>query len=63
MHDGSQKTLEEVVDYYDKGGHPNVGLSEKIKQLKLTAQDKKDLVEFMEALTGDLPKVNSERLP
>lgn len=63
MHDGSQKTLEEVVDYYDKGGHPNVGLSDKIKQLKLTAQDKKDLVEFMKALTGDLPKVNSERLP
>ena len=23
MHDGSQKTLEEVVEWYAKGGHPN----------------------------------------
>ncbi len=33
MHDGSQKTLEEVVDWYAKGGHPNPHLDEKIKKL------------------------------
>jgi cytochrome c peroxidase len=63
MHDGSQKTLEEVVEWYDKGGHPNQWLDEKIKPLKLTAEDKADLVAFMMALTGPLPKVEAERLP
>ena len=63
MHDGSQKTLEEVVEWYDKGGHPNPQLDEKIKKLNLTAQDKADLVAFMKALTGELPKVERGRLP
>jgi len=63
MHDGSQKTLEEVVEWYDKGGHPNQWLDEKIKPLKLTAEEKADLVEFMKALTGPLPEVESGRLP
>jgi cytochrome c peroxidase len=63
MHDGSQKTLLEVVEWYAKGGHPNPNLSDKIQKLELTQQDKEDLVAFMEALTGPLPKVESERLP
>jgi len=52
MHDGSLKTLEEVVEYYDKGGIPNKNLDERIKKLNLTAQDKTDLVAFMKALSG-----------
>ena len=63
MHDGSQATLEEVVEWYDKGGHPNPHLSDKIKKLNLTAQEKKDLVEYMKSLTGELPKVAAGRLP
>lgn len=63
MHDGSQKTLEEVVEWYAKGGHPNPHLSDKIKKLELTDQDKKDLVEFMKACTGDFPTVQTGRLP
>jgi len=63
MHDGSQKTLEEVVEWYAKGGHPNKWLSDKIKKLDLSAQDKADLVAFMKACTGEFPKVNSARLP
>ena len=59
MHDGSQKTLAEVVEWYDKGGHPNANLDPKIKPLNLTDQEKADLVAFMEALTGDLPKVET----
>jgi cytochrome c peroxidase len=63
MHDGSQKTLEEVVEWYAKGGHPNQWLSEKVKKLDLTDQDKADLVAFMkEGLTGELPKVEEGRL-
>ena len=64
MHDGSQKTLEEVVEWYAKGGHANDFLSDKIKKLDLTDQDKSDLVAFMsEGLTSDLPPVEPGRLP
>ena len=63
MHDGSLATLEEVVEWYDKGGHVNPNLSDKIKPLKLTAQEKADLVAFMRACTGPLPAVETGRLP
>jgi cytochrome c peroxidase len=63
MHDGSLATLEEVVEWYDKGGHPNANLSDKIKPLKLTAQEKADLVAFMRACTGPTPAVETGRLP
>ena len=53
MHDGSLKTLEEVVDFYDKGGRPNKNLDERMKKLNLTAVEKKDLVEFLKALSGE----------
>jgi cytochrome c peroxidase len=53
MHDGSLKTLEEVVDFYDKGGRPNKNLDDKIKKLNLTDGDKKDLVAFLKALSGE----------
>jgi cytochrome c peroxidase len=90
MHDGSEKTLEEVVEFYDKGGNPNRYLDIKMRDenaekafrlarkqgkeyggqvkvhlfgpddmpiaplpLKLTDQEKKDLVLFMRALQGD----------
>ncbi|HMO86502.1 MAG TPA: cytochrome c peroxidase, partial [Lacipirellulaceae bacterium] len=64
MHDGSQATLEEVVEWYVKGGHPNPWLDEKVKKLDLTDQDKADLVAFMaEGLLGELPVVERGRLP
>ncbi|KAA5545172.1 c-type cytochrome [Roseiconus nitratireducens] len=64
MHDGSQKTLEEVVEWYDKGGHKNPWLSDKMKPLNLTDQEKADLVAFMkEGLTGSFPKLETGRLP
>jgi cytochrome c peroxidase len=53
MHDGSLKTLEEVVDFYDKGGIKNKNLDPAIKPLHLTEQEKKDLVAFLRALSGD----------
>ncbi|MFN0053042.1 MAG: cytochrome-c peroxidase [Planctomycetales bacterium] len=53
MHDGSLKTLEEVVEHYDKGGIKNPHLDQRMKPLKLSAQDKKDLVAFMKALSGE----------
>ncbi len=53
MHDGSLKTLEEVVEFYDEGGIKNKNLDENIKLLKLTERDEKDLVAFLKALDGE----------
>lgn len=53
MHDGRFKTLEEVVDHYDKGGIKNPYLDERMKPLKLSKQDKSDLVAFLKALSGE----------
>ena len=53
MHDGSQRTLEEVIKFYDKGGEDNPYLDGGIRPLKLTAQEQTDLVEFLKALTSD----------
>ncbi len=53
MHDGSLATLEDVVEYYNKGGLPNPNLDQRMKKLDLTEQDKKDLVEFLKALSGE----------
>ena len=52
MHDGSLKTLEEVVDLYNKGGEKNPFLDGGIRPLDLTDQEKADLVEFMKSLTS-----------
>ncbi len=52
MHDGSLKTLEEVVEFYDRGGEANDFLDGGIRPLRLTEQEKKDLVEFLESLTS-----------
>lgn len=53
MHDGSLKTLEDVVDYYDKGGVPNKNLDSNIRKLNLSDPEKKDLVAFLKALSGE----------
>lgn len=53
MHDGSQATLEEVIDFYNQGGHRSPWLSPDIKPLNLTPEEKKDLIAFLRALDGD----------
>lgn len=53
MHDGRFATLEEVINFYDQGGIMNPHLSNLIIPLGLTAQEKKDLVEYMRALDGE----------
>lgn len=58
MHDGSLKTLKDVVDFYDNGGRVKESdalsgfLSGGIKPLGLSNKEKKDLVAFLEALTS-----------
>ena len=62
MHDGSLATLEDVVEHYDKGGNPNPAIDSDMKKLGLTAQEKKDVVAFMKALSGETKKLD-ELLP
>ena len=50
MHDGSLKTLEDVVEFYDKGGTPNPHLDASLKPLGLTTEEKKSIVAFLKAL-------------
>ncbi len=56
MHDGSLKTLKDVVDFYDGGGSANPQLDPEIKELKLNERERADLVAFLESLTGGKPK-------
>jgi cytochrome c peroxidase len=56
MHDGSLKTLKDVVDFYAGGGTSNPQLDKEIKELQLTGQEKADLIAFLESLTGGKPK-------
>ncbi len=53
MHNGSLATLGEVVDFYNRGGFPHEGIDPRIQPLGLSEQEKADLVEFLESLTGD----------
>ncbi len=63
MHDGSEDTLEKVVDFYDRGGNPNPQLDRDIVKLNLTSQDKADLVAFMKSLSGKPREVKLPTLP
>ena len=53
MHDGSLKTLDEVVEFYDRGGIPNPHLDANIRPLHLSGQQKHDLVAFLKSLSGE----------
>ena len=64
MHNGSEATLEEVVELYDRGGDiRRPSLSPEIKPLNLTAQQKQDLVAFMRTLTSKDKPVEIPVLP
>ncbi|HEY2413463.1 MAG TPA: cytochrome c peroxidase [Pirellulaceae bacterium] len=65
MHDGSLKTLEDVVEHYDKGGVPNAQLDEEIFPLKLSATEKSDLLTFMKEglASSDYPDIAPPELP
>lgn len=53
MHNGMINTLDEVVEFYNLGGGQDSHKSEMMKPLKLTKDEKKDLVSFLQALSGD----------
>jgi cytochrome c peroxidase len=60
MHDGSVKTLRDVVEFYNKGGAPDDPLlDEKMKPLNLSDDEVGFLVDFLKALSGDGPAAHN----
>lgn len=53
MHDGRFKTLEDVVNFYNKGGVKNPHQDELILPLELTDEEKANLVAFLRTLSGE----------
>lgn len=64
MHDGSENTLMDVIEFYNRGGNKNPNLSAGVEPLNLTEQEKVDLRNFLLALTGPVTNADPpERLP
>ncbi|MBF0623175.1 MAG: photosynthetic protein synthase I [Magnetococcales bacterium] len=59
MHNGMLATLDKVVDFYDKGGGPG----SELKPLGLSGAEKKQLVAFLESLSGDPVVVEAPAMP
>ncbi len=53
MHNGVFSDLDEVINFYDKGGFENELLSPMIKKLNLTNDEKINLKAFLESLVGE----------
>ena len=53
MHNGSIKTLLDVVRFYNRGGEKNPNVDEKMRVLNLNEKEMSELVEFMRSLTSD----------
>lgn len=51
MHDGSIETLEEVVEFYRRGGNKNDHLSERMRPVRLSDEEARQLVTFLKALS------------
>ena len=62
MHNGVYRTLDAVVDFYNRGGGAGIGIQLENQTLppeplQLTARERRALVRFMEALTDTVPQV------
>jgi cytochrome c peroxidase len=56
MHDGSLKDLKQVMDFYIGAGNSNPNLDKEIHALDfLSRQERSDLLDFLNSLTGEIP--------
>lgn len=63
LHDGSARSLDDVLELYDRGGVPNENLDSMMRPLRLTDREQADLKAFLESLTGPLPVIVKPALP
>ena len=66
MHNGVYRTLEDVVDFYDRGGGAGIGIelpnqTLSPEPLRLSARERRDLIAFLRALT-DTTQLAEHRL-
>jgi len=54
MHDGSLATLQDVLEFYSRGGRQNPNLDSQIRPVNLTPDEKRALLAFLNALSGDI---------
>jgi cytochrome c peroxidase len=55
MHDGSMTSLEQVIEFYEKGAGEGAK-SKLLFKLKLTDAERQDLLAFLQALSGPMPE-------
>jgi len=57
MYDGSLKDLKQVMDFYTGGGNSHPNLDTEIHALDfLTGRERRDLLSFLNSLTGEMPE-------
>ena len=54
MHDGSIRTIEDVVEFYAAGGRANPHLDGEMRPLELNAEEKQAIASFLRSLSGDV---------
>ncbi len=62
MHNGMLASLEDVVEFYNKGGGNSANKDKRLHPLNLTAEEKTSLVDFLKSLSGnsfDVPTYNA----
>ncbi|MBI2150129.1 MAG: cytochrome-c peroxidase [Acidobacteria bacterium] len=71
MHHGVFDDLMEVVNFYNDGGGEDLALKEfglatktkRLKKLNLTAEEKEDLIAFLDSLSGDEIRMELPKIP
>lgn len=67
MHNGSLATLEEVIEFYNRGGdnHPNksIFMTMFMSGINLSKEEKADLLAFLKVLGGEVPIITKPELP
>lgn len=61
MHNGSKRSLADVIEFYDAGGQANPGLDPFVRPLYLTTDEKAALIEFLGSLTRDTLSIHVRR--
>ena len=59
FHDGSARALADVVKFYNLGGRQNINREWDLNSLALTEDEQRDLVAFLESLSGTMPIANA----
>ena len=54
MHDGSLTMLEDVIEFYDRGGNQNPNLDSELHPLQFAAREKQALIAFLRSLSGQV---------